>query len=486
MTLWNGRFSSQSDPNMFALNASISFDQRMAEQDIRGSLAWVETLTQARLLTQEEGNLISSGLQQIRDELVSEEFDFIPSDEDIHTAVERRLGEIIGPLAGKLHTGRSRNDQVATDFRMWLLDYIPNLENALRDLQIAYIERAENDLMCSLTPALSQGKRGPELPSPAGRRARDEGQYIIMPGYTHLQRAQPILLSHWWLSHFWPLQRDLDRLAALKPRLSVLPLGASALAGTPFPIDRHALTKNLGFDQPSPNSIDAVSDRDFAVEFLFVAALIGAHLSKLAESMVIFTSTEFDFFELDDAYATGSSLMPQKKNPDPFELARGKAGTLLGYLTGLLATLKGLPSTYDKDLQEDKVPVFNAYDTLMALLPVIANALRTLTINPRRMDSAIDASMMATDLADYLVGNGIPFREAHTLTGQVVKTALKKEVSLETLSLSDYQSIHPVFEQSVYEVFDPQVSIARRKAFGGTAPEAVKEQIKICKSMIED
>ena len=456
MTLWKGRFSRNSDSDMFALNASISFDQRMAEQDVRGSQAWAKALESAGILTVEEQTRLDAGLNQIESEFRSQSFVFAPDDEDIHTAVERRLREIAGPVAGKLHTGRSRNDQVATDLRLWLLDHVSKIESSLADLKSALVQRAEMDIE------------------------------ILMPGYTHLQRAQPILLSHWWLSHFWPLQRDRERLAALIGRISVLPLGSGALAGTPYAIDRLALSESLGFDHPAPNSIDAVSDRDFAVEFLFIAALIGTHISKLAENMVLFKSTEFGFFELDDAYATGSSLMPQKKNPDPFELARAKAGTLLGYLTGLMTTLKGLPSTYDKDLQEDKVPVFAAYDTLMAMLPVLSKALDTLTVNPQSMETAIDTGMMATDLADYLVGNGIPFREAHHLTGQVVRLALEKDVAIEALSLAEYQSIHPIFDQTVYQVFDPRSSIARRSAFGGTAPDAVNDQIKLAKEKLKE
>ena len=451
MPLWTGRFTQDPDAQMWNLNASIGFDIRLAEQDVRGSLAWAAALGAAAVLTAEEHDRITEGLQAILAEFQSGEFIVKPGDEDIHTAVERRLGEIIGLLAGKLHTGRSRNDQVATDFRVWLLDQIPLLDNALADLQATLVDRAITDIS------------------------------IIMPGYTHLQRAQPILLSHWWLSHFWPLSRDRQRLTELKSRVGVLPLGCGALAGVPFEIDREALAASLGFDSPAPNSLDAVSERDFAAEFLFVAALIGTHLSKLAEQIVLFTSSEFGFFELDDAYSTGSSLMPQKKNPDPFELARGKAGTLLGYLAGLLATLKGLPSTYDKDLQEDKVPVFAAFDTLMALLPVMAKALRSITVHAEKMEAAIDATMMATDLADYLVKLGIPFREAHALTGQAVKLAMEKGKSLDELTILEFQAIHPDFDQSVYQVFDPRVSIARRKATGGTAPEAVKKQIKLAK-----
>ena len=455
MTLWHGRFDQEPDAQMWELNASIGFDIRLAEQDLRGSLAWAAGLQAAGVLTNQEHTQISDGLKSILVEFQSGKFSVKPGDEDIHTAVERRLGEIIGSLAGKLHTGRSRNDQVATDFRLWMLDHLVHLDTALSNLQSVLLSRAEADMD------------------------------VIMPGYTHLQRAQPLLLSHWWLSHFWPLSRDRERLAALKTRVAVLPLGCGALAGVPFDVDRTTLAESLGFIAPASNSLDAVSDRDFAVEFLFVTALIGTHLSKLAENVVLFTSSEFGFFELDDAYSTGSSLMPQKKNPDPFELARGKAGTLLGLLTGLMATLKGLPSTYDKDLQEDKQPVFKAFDTLIALLPVISNALIGMTIHTQKMESAIDSTMMATDLADYLVLIGIPFREAHTLAAQTVRIAYKKGKSLDELTLSEYQSIHPDFDERVYQVFDPRVSIARRKAIGGTAPEAVINQIQNAKQELE-
>jgi argininosuccinate lyase len=462
MSLWQGRFKEDPDAQMWALNASIEFDIRLINEDLCGSLAWATALNTAGVLTKEELTQISDGLRVIWAELQSGDFKTQAEDEDVHTAVERRLGEIIGPLAGKLHTGRSRNDQVATDFRLWLLNHLPQLDAALVGLQASLIARAEEDFLPSLDKPVDS--------------LHSEG--IIMPGYTHLQRAQPILLSHWWLSHFWPLVRDRQRLAALTSRVAVLPLGCGALAGVPFDIDRTGLAQALGFEAPAPNSLDAVSDRDFAAEFLFVAALVGTHLSKLAEQIVLFTTTEFGFFELDDAYSTGSSLMPQKKNPDPFELARGKAGTLLGYLTGLLTTLKGLPSTYDKDLQEDKIPVFAAYDTLMALLPVMAKALQGLTIHAEKMEAAIDSTMMATDFADYLVGLGIPFREAHALTGQVVRHASDQGKALNELTLSEFQITHPNFDEGVYQVFDPQVSIARRKAIGGTAPEAVKKQIE--------
>ncbi len=447
MTLWGGRFQNKADAAAFAFNASLAFDQRMAAQDVRGSIAWAGALVETGILTPEEGARIHAGLSQIADEFAAGEFAFAPGDEDIHTAVERRLGEIIGPLAGKLHTGRSRNDQVATDFRLWVLDHVPQLDTAIQELQAALVCRAEADIG------------------------------IPMPGYTHLQRAQPVLMGHWWLSHFWPLERDRQRLAGAAERAGSLPLGCGALAGAPFPVDRWTLAKMLGFHTPAQNSIDAVSDRDFAAEFLFFASMAGIHLSKLAEAVIIFTSSEFGFITLDDAYSTGSSLMPQKKNPDHFELARGKAGTLIGSLMGLLTTLKGLPSTYDKDLQEDKPPVFAAADTLLALLPVLAGALRTLTVHSEKMRAAIDASMLATDLADYLVDKGVPFREAHSLVGAAVRLAGEKNVGLDELPPAEYAALHPAFAADVPQVFDIMSSLARRSAIGGTAPEAVREQL---------
>ncbi len=447
-SLWGGRFAQKLDQLAFDLNTSLPVDQRMAIQDVDGSLAWANALRQANILADKEHASIALGLATVKEEFSSGRFSFAASDEDIHTAVERRLTELVGDVAGKLHTGRSRNDQVATDFRMWMLGALPVLDNALKDLQSALVEQAEK----------------------AGE--------TLMPGYTHLQRAQPILLAHWWLSHYHPLQRDHERLNNLTARVSVLPLGSGALAGTPVPVDRVALAELLGFADVSQNSMDAVSDRDFAAEYLFCATLTSIHLSKLAEQIVLYTSTEFGFFELSDAFSTGSSLMPQKKNPDVFELTRGKAGTLIGMLIGLLATLKGLPSTYDKDLQEDKQPVFTATDTLLAILPVIAGALRTITAKPKRMLNAIDSFMMATDLADYLVSKGIPFRETHTIAGKAVRLAGEKKVGLEELSLEAYQTLCPAFEADIYQVFDPMKSVEKRNAIGGTSPQSVKDQIK--------
>lgn len=455
MTLWGGRFSTKLNEQAWDLNSSLPVDQRMAIQDVDGSIAWANALHNANILSDEEHASISLGLGTVKGEFASGQFSFVPSDEDIHTAVERRLTELIGVTAGKLHTGRSRNDQVTTDFRLWILQAIPVLDAALKDLQSALVEQAEL----------------------AGE--------TLMPGYTHMQRAQPILLSHWWLSHYHPLQRDRERLADLIKRVSILPLGSGALAGTPVPVDRTALAESLGFAAASPNSLDSVSDRDFAAEFLFCATMTGIHLSKLSEQIVLYTSAEFGFFELSDAFSTGSSLMPQKKNPDVFELTRGKAGTLIGILTGLLATLKGLPSTYDKDLQEDKAPVFYAADTLFAILPVIAGALRTITAKPERMRNAIDSFMMATDLADYLVGKGIPFRETHAIAGKAVRLAgdASRNVGLEELPLEAYQALCPVFEADVYQVFDPMKSVEKRNAIGGTGLQSVKNQIKQIKGV---
>ena len=451
MTLWGGRFSTKLNQQAWDLNSSLAVDQRLALHDIDGSLAWAQAIHQAGILADKEHASIALGLDTVRKEFSQGQFTFAASDEDIHTAVERRLTELIGDAAGKLHTGRSRNDQVATDFRLWMLSAIPELQSALKDLQTVLVENAEA----------------------AGA--------ILMPGYTHLQRAQPILLAHWWLSHVHPLQRDMERLNDLTKRVSVLPLGSGALAGVPFEVDRSALAKTLGFAEVSQNSMDAVSDRDFAAEYLFCATMIGVHQSKLAEQIVLFTSAEFGFFELADAFSTGSSLMPQKKNPDVFELTRGKAGTLLGLLTGLLATLKGLPSTYDKDLQEDKAPVFQATDTLLVMLPVIAEALRTITVKPERMRDAIDSSMLATDLADYLVNKGVPFRKAHEAAGRVVRVAGEGNVRMEKMPLEAYQAIRPEFEADVYQAFDLLKSIEKRNAIGGTSLKSVKMQIAECK-----
>jgi argininosuccinate lyase len=453
MTLWSGRFATKLDEKAWALNKSLPFDQRLALQDVHASIAWASALRNTSVLTQEEHAQILNGLNLIASQFAENKFVFAESDEDIHTAVERRLFELIGETGGKLHTGRSRNDQVATDFRLWMLDSLPLLNEAIQGLQSILLDLAEAH------------------------------QTTLMPGYTHLQRAQPVTFSHWLLSHFWPLQRDRERLQDVRDRVAICPLGSGALAGTAFPIDRESLAHSLGFDATSQNSIDSVSDRDFVAEYLFCCSLCAVHLSKLSENIVLFTTGEFGFIELSDSFSTGSSLMPQKKNPDLFELARGKAGTMIGLLTGFMSTLKGLPSTYDKDLQEDKVPVFQSTDTLLAILPVLAGALKTMIVNKEKMLAAIDSSMLATDVADYLVRKGIPFREAYGIAGKAVRAAVENGVSLDQLSLKEWQALGP-FEVDVDQVFDVMKSVEKRNAIGGTGPQSVKNQIQIAKSKI--
>jgi argininosuccinate lyase len=456
MKLWTGRLSGSMDALAAQLNNSLPFDQRLAQVDVRGSMAWARALARAGIISEEEAGLILHGLETILEEFKQNAFEYQDSDEDIHTAVERRLTDMVGPVGGKLHTGRSRNDQVATDFCLWVQDKVHDLEKDLVGLQSVLVQRAEKDWG------------------------------VVLPGYTHFQQAQPILLSHWWLSHFWALQRDRERLQAVDRAARVMPLGSGALAGTSFPIDRFALASDLGFDAPSPNSLDAVGNRDFAVEFLFWAALLGVHLSRLAEALILYSTSEFGFIVLADEYSTGSSLMPQKKNPDPLELARARSGFLTGRMVGLLTTLKGLPSAYDKDLQEDKPPVFEAADALAVLLPVMGGLLSTLAVRGDWMRAAINPQVMATDLADYLVKRGVPFRQAHAAVGKAVRRADELNVSLAVLPLEEWQAIQPAFGSDLFEMFDPEVSVAQRAAFGGTAPKAVMEQLELAKKILSE
>ncbi len=450
MRLWGTPEGPTLDPAFERLNASLPFDRRLYPYDIRGSIAWARALARAGVLTPEECERIVAGLEAVRAELDAGAFVFQPTDEDIHTAIERRLTERVGPVAGKLHTGRSRNDQVATDLRLFLMDAWPRLEGGLRSLAEALVAQAEAHLD------------------------------LLMPGYTHLQRAQPIRYAHWCLAHAWALERDRARLREAYPRLATLPLGSGALSGTPLPIDRESLARELGFRAVSPNSLDAVSDRDFAAEFLFIAALIGTHLSRLAEDLILFASAEFGFVELDPAYTTGSSLMPQKRNPDALELARAKAGRLIGRLTGFLTVLKGLPSGYNKDLQEDKEPVFDAVDTLEALFAVLPGLVRTMRPRPERMRAACEEAMLATELADYLARKGVPFREAHRAVSGLVREALQDQEGkpLSALPLEAMRRHHPAFEADVYTLLDPEAAVERRAVQGGTARSAVEEQIR--------
>jgi len=453
MKLWGGRFEGTTDDLMERFNASIGFDWRLWAADIEGSIAYARALERAGLLTADERDRLIQGLETVAREFEAGEFETRPLDEDIHTAVERRLGELVGQVASKLHTGRSRNDQVATDLRLYLMREIPDLRQRLAELQEAILAKAEQHLE------------------------------VIMPGYTHLQQAQPVLFSHWLMSYFWMLQRDRERLDDLEKRVAVLTLGAGALAGHALGIDRHFLAAELGFRAICENSLDAVSDRDFVAEFLFWAALLQTHLSRLAEDLILWSSVEFGFVELDDAYATGSSLMPQKKNPDSLELLRGKVGRLVGHLVALLTTLKGLPSTYNKDLQEDKEPLFDALDTLKLALPVAAGVVRTLKVNAEALAAALDDAMLATDLADHLVRRGVPFRQSHKLVGRAVRRAEALGFSLRELPLAEFQALSEAFGFDLYAVFDHRRSVEARDSYGGTATSAVQQQIERARSV---
>ena len=452
--LWGGRFSGRTDALVHRFNASIGFDAQLYDEDITGSVAWAEALTHAGLLSADERDTLIDGLEEVLREFADGAFAIQPEDEDIHSAVERRLTELVGAVGGKLHTGRSRNDQVATDFRLWVMRATDRLDAHLAQLQESLIDSAAAAL---------------DMP---------------MPGYTHLQHAQPITWGHWILSHFWPLVRDRQRLATVRQSAAILPLGAGALAGTAFPIDRQWLAARLGFDTITPNSLDAVSNRDFAAEFLFAAALLGVHLSRLSEQLILFSSAEFGFVSLADAYSTGSSIMPQKKNPDTLELTRGKSGRLIGHLTGFLATLKGLPSSYDKDLQEDKEPVFDACATLEMSLPVMAGLIRSLELRPERMAAQLESGLLATELADYLVRRGLPFREAHHAVGQIVRLGEERGVAITELPLEKLQAISPYFAEDVADVLSVPAALAARAVPGGTAPSALETQLVLAREAL--
>ena len=452
--LWGGRYSGPTDELMWAFGASIGFDRRLAQVDIQGSIAYVEALLRASVLTVEEADTLTRGLQQVASEFERSEFEFAPLDEDIHTAVERRLGEVVGPVAGKLHTGRSRNDQVATDIRLYLMKELPALGDALRRVQRVVVGKAEDHLA------------------------------VLMPGYTHLQPAQPVRFSHWLLSYFWMFERDHQRLTDLLRRVSCCPLGAAALAGNTYGIDREALARDLGFSRVAENSMDAVGDRDPILETLSWAAMLGLHLSRLAEDLIIWSSAEFGFVLLDERYTTGSSIMPQKRNPDSMELVRGKTGRLVGNLVRMLVVSKGIPSTYDKDLQEDKEPLFDTLDTLAMMLPIAAGVIETLQVNAEAMREALDDAMLATDLADYLVKRGVPFRQAHGLVGQVVLLCEKRGIQLGELDLGEYKQVSPVFDKDLFDVLDFEASVEAHDVVGGTSLRAVGEQIEWARGVL--
>jgi argininosuccinate lyase len=444
--LWGGRFSGGPAPALEAVNRSIGVDFRLWPFDIRLSKAWAVALWNAGVLTIDESRRIETGLDAVGARFAAGAAP-IPTDEDVHTMIDRLLHAEIGDVASKLHTGRSRNDQVSTATRLWCIDACSTLDSAVRALQHVIVRQAS------------------------------EHQQMLMPSYTHMQRAQPVSVSHWLLSHFWPLDRDRARFATAARSAAVLPLGSGAVAGCAFPISRVLLKGSLGFAAISRNSIDAVADRDFIAELLFALSLLGAHLSRLAEDLILYGSSEFGFVRFGDSYTTGSSMMPQKRNPDALELARASGARMLGDLTALLATLKGLPSGYNKDLQEDKRALFDAVDGVLLVLPAVAGTLDELTFAAERMATALSSSMMATDLADYLVGKGVTFREAHASVGQLVRQAEESGIELDALPLSAFAAAHPAFGSDVRNALSAQASVSRREVEGGTGPRAVRAQL---------
>ena len=445
--LWGGRFSQGMDPAMVPLNLSLAEDGRLWRYDLEGSRAWARALTRAGVLDEGELEKLLEGLDRVETRLA----EGIPGDapdEDIHSLVERLLGEEVGPVAGKLHTGRSRNDQVATDMRLWGMEALDDVDLELTGVLQALLALAE--------------------------RSVD----LVIPGYTHLQQGQPVRAAHWALSHLWPLLRDRGRLRQARQAASVLPLGSGALAGCPFPVDRAFLARELGFDRVSENSMDTVSDRDWMADALYCGSMVGVHLSRLGEDLILFASREFGILRVPDGFSTGSSLMPQKRNPDVAELARGKSGRLTGNLVSLLTLLKGLPTGYNRDLQEDKRLVFDTADQLRLVLPAVAGALAGCAWRPERVREILSQELLATDLADYLVRRDVPFRTSHEVIGRLVSMAEDEGVSLSSLPLERYQEAHPAFEADVKEVFRWEASVEARSVPGGTARAAVEAQME--------
>jgi argininosuccinate lyase len=444
--LWGGRFAGGPAPAFEALNNSIAVDFRLWPYDVQLSKAWAAGLHDAGVLTAEESRALDTGLEAVARRIAAGE-PVIASDEDVHTLIDRLLHDEAGDVASKLHTGRSRNDQVATATRLWSMEAALQLDEAVRALQQVMIEQAG---------AL---------------------ETAIMPGYTHLQRAIPVSAAHWMLAHFWPLERDRARLEAARDSAAVLPLGSGAVAGCAYPISRATLQARLGFAAVSPNSIDAVSDRDFVADLIFACTMTATHLSRLAEDLIIYGTSEFGFVRFGDAFTSGSSMMPQKRNPDALELARGSAARMLGDLTGFVATLKGLPTSYNKDLQEDKRMLFDAVDTLLLVLPAVRGALSECTFDRERMRGALASTMMATDLADYLVRKGATFREAHGAVGRLVRQAEEANCELAALPTAAFTAAHPLFDESARDALSPTQSIEQREVVGGTGPVAVAEQL---------
>lgn len=447
--LWGGRFTKQTNHLVEEYTASINFDKALAEEDIQGSLAHVSMLGKCGIVPAEDVETIKNGLNKVLDKIRAGEIQFSVSDEDIHMNIEKHLIEEVGAVGGKLHTGRSRNDQVATDMHLYLRKRVVELTGLLHALQESLITQAKSNMD------------------------------TIIPGYTHLQRAQPILFPHHLMAYVSMFERDIDRLKDSYKRINVLPLGAGALAGTTFPIDRHYVAEQLGFDGVYENSLDAVSDRDFIVEFLAGSSLIMTHLSRLCEELVLWSSTEFSFIELDDAFCTGSSIMPQKKNPDVAELVRGKTGRVYGNLIGLLTVLKSLPLAYNKDMQEDKEGMFDTVATLEGALQLFAPMIATMKVNTGRMREAVNKDFSnATDIADFLVGKGLPFRQAHEVIGKTVLYCIQEGKYLLDLTLEEFQNFSPLFDDSIYAVLQPEAVVNARNVYGGTATVQVAAAIE--------
>jgi len=444
--LWGGRFSMGPTPAFEALNNSIGVDFRLWPFDIQLSKAWAMALYAANVLTLAECDAIEAGLDAVAARLARGEAP-AAGDEDVHTLIDRLLHEEAGDVASKLHTGRSRNDQVATATRMWAASATDRIDAAIRGVQEVLLTHAEAQ------------------------------QHALMPSYTHLQRAIPVSAAHWLLAHFWPLERDRVRMRAAQRSAAVLPLGSGAVAGTAYPVSRVLLQGSLGFTSLSQNSIDAVSDRDFVAELLFATTMTATHLSRLAEDLIVYGSSEFGFVRYGEGFTSGSSMMPQKRNPDALELARGSSARLLGDLTGFVATLKGLPTSYNKDLQDDKRALFDAVDTLLLVLPALAGAVAECTFVPERMRAALSSTMMATDLADYLVRRGATFREAHGAVGGLVRQCEQQGQELHLLPMSAFAAAHPLFGADVFDALSPRGSVEQREVPGGTGPNAVKQQL---------
>jgi argininosuccinate lyase len=442
--LWSGRFDAAPDPAAFDFGTSFPFDRRLFEDDVTGSLAWAEALVNCGALTPEDGRKIRDGLHAILEQGRREPDWVTGPDEDVHSFVERQLIARIGDAGRRLHTGRSRNEQVSVDLRLYLRRRIPLLQTRLRDLVATLVDQAESAGMA------------------------------LMPSYTHMRRAMPVLVAHYLLSHAAALRRDYDRLAIAKREADAMPLGSGAIAGTGYSIDVEALTTTLGFSRVVSNSMDAASDRDFAASFVYACALAMVHLSRLAEDFILLTSEEFGFFELADRSATGSSMMPQKKNPDPLELVRGKSGRAIGHLTSLLVTMKGLPTGYNKDLQEDKEPVFDSEDTLMVSVDAARAVIAHLTLRPERTNAAASGLLLATDVADYLVARGLPFRQAHEVVGRIVRELVAQGRDFSELTVEEWRAFSPLFADDVRDAIRPEASVQARKTPQSTAPDAVR------------